>query len=101
MRFSPLWPALAIFVLSACATDSRSQEYDELAATAKQEIELADKAGFLWLDTEKFVQEAEIAKNAGNLDKAIELITTAIQEARLAQKQARDQAHPTMSFPQI
>lgn len=101
MRFSPLWPALAIFMLSACATDGRSQEYDELAATARREIELADKAGFLWLDTEKLVHEAEIAKNADDLDKAIRLITTAIDEARMAQKQARDQAHPEMSFPQF
>lgn len=101
MRFGLLWPALAVLVMSACATDSQMQEYDELAATAKQEIELADKAGFLWLHTEKFVKQAETAKNAGDLDKAIKLIRQAIQEAQLAQKQARDQANPKMSFPQI
>lgn len=101
MRFSLLWPALAVLVIPACATDGQVQEYAELAATAKQEIELADKAGFLWLHTEKFMEQAETAKNAGDLDKAVKLVKTAIQEAQLAQKQARDQANPKMSFPHI
>ena len=91
---------LSMVVLTSCATESRAQAFDDLVSAAKQEILLAQRAGFLWSTTENLLKQGLAAKDAGDLDKATKLVKTAVTQARLAQEQARDQAHPEMWFPE-
>jgi hypothetical protein len=92
--------ALITVVLVSCRTGSSNQEFDELVSQAQQEILLANRAGFLWSTTEKLLTQGLAAKDAGDLDKANKLVNRALKEAQLAQKQAVDQAHPKMQFPE-
>ena len=92
---------LSIVILASCATESRAQDFDELVSTAKQEILLAERTGFLWSTTEKLLKQGQAAKDAGDLNKATKLVKSAISQARLAQKQAHEQGHPDMWFPEL
>ena len=89
-----------------------SDEYKKLAVQTENEIKLADKAGFLWTDTEKLMKESKEAKvsadqalDAGDkarakkeFDIAMKLANKALKEAQLAQQQARDNATPMVNF---
>ncbi|MBI3545816.1 MAG: hypothetical protein HY081_04390 [Gammaproteobacteria bacterium] len=89
--------------LSSCAWwssmwSSKDKEYDDVVVQAQNEIKLADKTGFLWRDTEKFLKDAEEAKAAGDMDKAIKLAQKALKQAQMAQQQAKDNAAPVVRF---
>ncbi len=101
-----------VVALGGCASIVRNDEYNKLAAQAESEIKLADKTGFLWRDTEKFLKDSKEAKAAAEkaekdgdratahkeFDKAMKLAQKALKEAQLAQQQARDNANPVASF---
>jgi len=101
-----------VVALAGCASVVNDDEYNKLAAQAKNEIKLADKTGFLWLNTEKTMKESKEAKAAADkamkdgdkttakneFDKAMKLANKAMKEAQLAQQQARDNANPVAVF---
>ncbi|MBI3778629.1 MAG: hypothetical protein HY274_06915 [Gammaproteobacteria bacterium] len=101
-----------VVALGGCASIVRNDEYNTLAAQAENEIKLADKTGFLWRDTEKFLKDSKEAKAAAEkaekggdrvaaqaeFNKAMKLAQTALKEAQMAQQQARDNAKPVASF---
>lgn len=88
--------------LAGCAGPAASppleSQYQELAMQAENEIKLAAATGFLWGNTEKFLEESRLAHTAGDLEKAVKLAKKARDEAVLAQKQARDNADPKADY---
>lgn len=93
-----------------CASTINEKEYNELAAQAENEIKLANKTGFLWVNTEKFLKESKDAMGAAmaandratreaEYNKAMKLAKKALQEAKLAQQQAKDNAKPDIKIP--
>lgn len=102
----------AAVALAGCAGSYSDDEYNQLAAQAENEIKLADKTGFEWRDTDKFMQESKAAKAAADkarqagdsatakkeFDQAMKLAKQALTEAQLAQQQARDQANPVIHY---
>lgn len=102
----------AAVALAGCAGSYSDDEYNKLAAQAENEIKLADKTGFEWRDTDKFMQESKAAKAAADkarqagdsatakkeFDQAMKLAKMALTEAQLAQQQARDQANPVIHY---
>jgi hypothetical protein len=98
--------------LAGCASVINDDEYNNLRSQAENEIKLADKTGFIWLNTEKFLTESRAAKAAadkaekeGNrtvaeqeFKKAMSNAKKALEEARLAQQQAKDNANPETIF---
>lgn len=102
-----------ILTATGCAwwkSDSvKKDEYNRLAAQAENEIKLANKTGFLWGNTEKFLKESKEAMDAATAasdratreneySKAMKLAKKALQEAKLAQQQAKDNATPVASY---
>jgi uncharacterized membrane protein YccC len=101
-----------IAALTGCAGVVQDDEYTQLAVQAENEIKLADKTGFLWLNTEKLLTESREAKAAADkaekdgdratakkeFDRAMQLAQKAIKQAQLAQQQARDNANPVVSY---
>lgn len=84
--------------LTACAGIRADREYNDLVAQAEKEIKLAKESGFLWTNTEKFMEDAKKAKEAGDTAKATNLVKKALDEARLAQEQAKMNANPKADF---
>lgn len=92
--------------------DSSNDEYNNLVTQAENEIKLADKTGFLWRDTEKFLKESKEAKAAADKartegdrvkasaesEKAMKLANKALKQAQMAQLQATDNANPVVRF---
>jgi hypothetical protein len=96
--------ALAL-TLTACA-NPMVKEIDDTLALAEQEVAAAKKAGNIWRDTEKFIEDARKqkadAQNSGNkadYDKALGTAKKALNEAKLAQKQAADSANAKPRYP--
>ena len=101
-----------VVALAGCASVVRDDEYTQLMVQAENEIKLADKTGFLWRDTEKFLKDSKEAKDAADkamkdgdrataakeFDKAMKLAQKAMKQALMAQQQARDNADPVASF---
>ena len=98
---------LCAFTLAfvGCANTVNKAEYNQLAEQAENEIKLANKTGFLWSNTEKFLKESKEAMDAATAandrvtrqseyDKAMKLAKKALTEAKLAQQQAKDNANP-------
>lgn len=85
-------------VLTACAGMRADNEYKELVAKAENEIKLANQTGFAWSNTENFLKESKEAKEAGDMDKAMKLAKKALDEAQLAQQQAKANADPKADF---
>ncbi len=52
--------------LVGCAGGIDQNEYNQLVAQAENEITLANKTGFLWTNTEKFLTESREAMAAAN-----------------------------------
>ena len=110
-KFSLMACTLALG-LAACASVINDDEYTKLVTQAENEVKLADKTGFLWSNTENFLKESKEAKAAADkamkdgdrktakseFDKAMKLAKKAMNEAQLAQQQARDNANPVASF---
>ena len=101
-----------VVALAGCAGAVRNDEYTQLVVQAENEIKLADKTGFLWRDTEKFLKESKEAKAAADkaekdgdrataykeFDMAMKLAQKAMKQSQMAQQQARDNANPVASF---
>ncbi len=101
-----------VVALAGCASVVRDDEYTQLMVQAENEIKLADKTGFLWRDTEKFLKDSKEAKDAADkamkdgdrataakeFDKAMKLAQKAMKQAQMAQQQARDNTNPVASF---
>lgn len=91
---------------------AKNEAYNKLLAQTENEIKLADKTGFLWRDTEKFLTDSKEAKAASDkavqngdratakteFDKAMKLAQKAMKQAQMAQQQARDNAKPVISY---
>ena len=102
----------AAVALAGCAGSYNDDEYNQLAAQAENEIRLADKTGFLWSNTEKFMQESKEAKAAADkarkdgdnttaqkeFDTAMKLAKKALTEAKLAEQQAADNINPVVRY---
>ena len=88
---------LAIGV-TGCASMRADREYTDVVAKAESEIKLAQQSGFLWTNTEKFLEDAKAAKEAGDTAKATQLAKKALDEAKLAQEQAKANANPQANF---
>jgi hypothetical protein len=102
-----LW-AMAL-ALVGCASGIDQKEYNQLVTEAENEITLAGKTGFLWSNTEKFLTESKDAMAAATAatdkatreseyNKAMKLAKKALQEAKMAQQQAKDNANPSVRF---
>ncbi|MDX5151085.1 MAG: hypothetical protein R3188_01295 [Acidiferrobacterales bacterium] len=85
-------------VLSACAPNYDNMSYSELVSNAKTEMANAKKMRYLWRDTGKILKKAEKAHKKGDEAKAKKLARLALDQALLAQKQAKAQAHPKVAF---
>lgn len=92
-----------------CASGINKDEYNKLVMEAENEIKLANKTGFLWTNTEKFLTESKEAMEAATaasdsatrdkeFNQAMKLAKKALSEAKLAQQQARDNASPKVQF---
>lgn len=95
--------------LTGCASGINESEYNQLATEAENEITLASKAEFLWVNTEKFLAESKKAMAAAlaatdrstresEYNKAMKLAKKALFEAKAAQQQAKDNANPVAHF---
>jgi len=95
-----------------CATTVSKDEYNQVASQAENEIKLAKKSGFIWLNTEKFLKESkehmdkaeaasDRATRVNESNTALKLAKKALAEAKLAQQQAKDNAKPDTSIPKI
>jgi len=84
--------------LSACGPNYDNMSYAELVTNAKTEMANAAKMKYLWRDTGKVLKKAEEAHKAGDEAKAKKLARAALDQALLAQQQAKDQAHPKVLF---
>ncbi|HEY5682737.1 MAG TPA: hypothetical protein VIR61_03590 [Sulfuricaulis sp.] len=109
MKHTLLLGAISLAIVG-CASSVNEKEYNDLATQAENEITLAKKSGFLWLHTEKFLKESKEAMAAATsasdratrgkeYDKAMKLAKKALQEAKLAQQQAKDNANPDTKIP--
>lgn len=90
--------------------DSAStDEYNQLVTQAENEIKLANKTGFLWQNTEKFLKESKEAKATADaagdrstkrkeFENAMKLAKKALKEAQLAQEQAKNNANPVITY---
>ena len=83
---------LRTLTLGACAGMQSTQELDDTIAQAEKEVAAAKKMNYLWRDTENFLETAKQLKADGDIDGATKQAKKALSEAKLAQKQAQDQA---------
>ncbi len=86
--------AALTLTLGACATTPDTSEADNAIAAAEKEVAAAKKTGFLWRDTEKFLDAAKKAKADGDIAGAVKSANKALSEAKLAQVQAKDNTNP-------
>jgi hypothetical protein len=86
------------FGLSACGPNYDKMSYAELVTNAKTEMANAAKMKYLWRDTGKILKKAEHAHKAGDEAKAKKLARQALDQALLAQKQAKEQANPKVAY---
>jgi hypothetical protein len=86
---------------AACANppSTPETEFNRLAVQVENEIGLADKAGFLWRDTERYLEEARQARKQGREEEAVKLAQKALRQAQLAQQQAKDNANAGPTYP--
>lgn len=89
-----LWVAAFLVALGGCASmgGPADSEVDKAIAEAEAEIKQAKAMDALWLNTEKFLKEAQEAKKEGNNADALKNAKKAAKEAKLAQQQAKEQA---------
>ncbi len=101
MRKAILVTILAV-ALAGCAAAGRGKlSYEELYAEAENEIKIAQQMGYLWRDTKKILGQSKQAHEKGEKDKAMKLVNQALDQAKLAQQQAKDQANPEVFYPPI
>lgn len=90
--------SLLALAVTGCAAMRAEREFNDLVSKAEAEIKLAQQSGFIWNNTEKFLQDAKDAKQAGDTDKATSLAKKALDEAKMAQDQAKINANPKANF---
>jgi hypothetical protein len=89
-----------LFLLAGCASDGKgASSYDQLYGQAESAIALAKRMGFIWSDTERLLQESGRASYRGDKKTAKRLAREALEQAQLAQQQARQQADPQVRYP--
>lgn len=84
--------------LSACGPNYDAMSYDELVQHANKEIKAAKGMNYLWRDTEKTLKKAAKAKKGGDEAKAKKLARAALDQALMAQDQAKEQSSPRVSY---
>ena len=89
--------AIAVFASSLIGCES-GPSYDELVASAEKEMSVAKKMKYLWRDTGKIMKQAKKAKDDGDTAKAKKLVQKALDQAKLAQVQAKEQANPKPTY---
>jgi hypothetical protein len=89
--------AIAVFASSLIGCES-GPSYDELVASAEKEMSVAKKMKYLWRDTGKIMKQAKKAKADGDTAKAKQLVQKALDQAKLAQMQAKEQANPKPTY---
>ena len=92
---------LSLAIAGCSSAGKRSGAFDNLYAQAENEIKLAKQMGFLWRDTQAFLRQSRLAHEAGKKTLAMELVKEALDQAKLAQQQARDQNDPDIFYPPI
>ena len=92
MKKTIVFSAILALTLSACASMQNTQELDDTIAQAEKEMAAAKKMNYLWNNTDKFLDEAKKLKADGDIEGATKSAKKALTEAKLAQKQAQDQA---------
>jgi len=85
-------------VLSACGPNYDAMSYDELVANANKEIKAAKSMKYEWRDTGKILKKAAEAKKGGDEAKAKKLARQALDQALLAQEQAKAESNPHVAF---
>jgi len=90
----------ALLALAGCASSGpKSEEVGKAITDAEQAVAAANKTGFLWRDTEKFLTEAKEAQKEGKGDDALKLAKKAKKQADLAVAQAKANANPKPAYP--
>ena len=89
MKKSLIIAALTV-TIGACAT---GPDPSSTIAEAEKEIKVAKSMNYLWRDTEKFLKQARQAQKDGDNAKAGKLAKKALDQAKMAQKQAKDNAN--------
>ena len=84
--------------LSACGPNYDAMNYDELVKHANKEISAAKSMSYLWRDTEKTMKKAAKAKKEGKEADAKKLARKALDQALMAQKQAKAESNPKISY---
>ena len=99
MKRLPLVVMLTLVIAGCSSAGKRFGAFDNLYAQAENEIKLAKQMGFLWRDTQAFLRQSRLAHEAGKKTLAMELVKEALDQAKLAQQQARDQNDPDIFYP--
>jgi hypothetical protein len=86
-------------VLGGCASGTVPLTYDQLYAQALSDIKTAKRMGFIWRDTELLLEQSGKAWEQGDKRRAKALVQEALEQARLSQQQARDQANVEPVYP--
>lgn len=88
-------------LIAACANtpSTPEAEFNRLAVQVENEIRQAEKSGFLWRDTERYLEQARQARRQGREEEALELARKALMQAQLAQQQAKDNANAGPAYP--
>lgn len=92
--------ALLGAALAACAGSGGRSSYEQVYAQAQSEIGVAKQMGFLWRDTEQLLADSRQAYERGDKKAAVQLAREAVEQAVLAQQQARRQSNPAVRYPQ-
>jgi hypothetical protein len=87
-----------VVALSACGPNYDAMSYDELVKNANKEIAAAKDMKYLWRDTEKEMKKAAKLKKEGKEADAKKAVRKALDQALLAQKQAKAEANPKVSY---
>jgi outer membrane murein-binding lipoprotein Lpp len=90
---------VVVLTLLIAGCSSTGKRFDNLYVQAENEIKLAKQMGFLWRDTQAFLRQSKLAQEAGEKKLAMELMKEALDQARLAQQQARQQTDPDIFYP--
>jgi len=89
---------LAVSFATGCSTTEENVAVSATTASVEQSISAAktalteaEKGGYAWRDTGKFIKQAEGAAAAGDLEKASSLSQKALEQSELAKKQKIEQ----------
>ena len=88
---------LVVSLAAVCSTteekaaNATSASVEKTIADAKAALTEAEKGGYAWRDTGKFIKQAEEAAAAGDLEKASKLSHKALEQSELAKKQKIEQ----------